>query len=135
MKGLFVIDRNLFAGLDVSQGKEQHVTVQCSHEGIRLAGMIDVVRAVTATRAIETESAVDVADAQDLTIASPPTGFEIRNPLARVLRNLLPAFEGNSRETASAVDRRLADRQAVREFERHRAVIVRIKRAGVNRPS
>ena len=77
MKRLLVVDRDLFAGLNVSQSEEQHVTVQRSHEGIWLAGVIDVVRAVAATRAVQTEVSVDVADAQDLPVMCAPTSFEI----------------------------------------------------------
>ena len=77
MKRLLVIDRDLFAGLDVSQSEEEYVTVQGSHEGIRLAGVVDVVRTVPAPRAVQTEATVDVANAQDLTITRAPAGFQI----------------------------------------------------------
>lgn len=124
MKGLFVIDRDLFAGPNVSQGEEEHVTVQSSHEGIWLAGVIDVVRAVAAARAVQTKPPIDIADAQDLTMTCAPSRFEIRDPLAGVLSYLLPAFEMSGCETALAVDRRLADRKAVRES--HRAIVAQV---------
>ena len=79
MERLLVVDRDFFAGPDVSQSKEQDMTIQSSHEGIWLAGVIDVVRAVTATRAVQTEAAIDVANAQDLTIMRAPASFEIRD--------------------------------------------------------
>jgi hypothetical protein len=41
----------------------------------------------------------------------------------------------NCREAAPPVDRGFADREATREFERHRAALYEFKRAGVNRPS
>jgi hypothetical protein len=59
-----VIDRDLFAGLDVAQGDEEDMTVENLHEGVGLAGMIDVVGAVTITAAIETPAFVDGTDAQ-----------------------------------------------------------------------
>ena len=77
MKCLLVVDSDLFARLDISQSEKQHMTVQRSHVRIRLAGVIDVVRSVAATRAVETEAPIDVADAQDWTITCAPTGFEI----------------------------------------------------------
>lgn len=77
MKSLLVVDRNFFAGPDVPQGEEKHVTVQSSHEGIRLAGVIDVVRAVATARAVQAPSPIDVTDAQDLTMARTPASFEI----------------------------------------------------------
>ena len=118
MKRLLVVDRDFFTGPDVSQSEEHHVTVQRSHEGIRLAGVIDVVRAVAAPRAVQAETPVDVADAQDLTIACAPASFEIRDALAGVLSYLPPPFEISGSKTPFAVNRRLADCEAVREFHR-----------------
>ncbi len=77
MERLLVVDRDFFAELDVSQSKEQDMAVQSSHEGIWLAGVIDVVRSVAAARAVQAETPVNVADAQDLTIASAPASFKV----------------------------------------------------------
>ena len=77
MERLLIVDRDFFAGPDISQSKEQNMTVQSSHEGIWLAGVIDVVRAVAAPRAIQTEASIDVADAQDLTIVCALTSFKV----------------------------------------------------------
>ena len=77
MKRLLVVDRDFFAGPDVSQSKEQDMPVQSSHEGIWLAGVIDVVGAVAAARPVQTEASIDVADAQNLTIAGAPTSFKV----------------------------------------------------------
>ncbi len=77
MERLLVVDRDFFAGPDVSQSKEQDMAVQSSHEGIWLAGVIDVVRAVAAARAVQAETPVDVADAQDLTIACALASFKV----------------------------------------------------------
>ena len=77
MERLLIVDRDFFAGPDVSQSKEQDMTVQGSHEGIWLAGVIDVVRAVAAPRAVQTEAPIDVADAQDLPIVCAPSSFKV----------------------------------------------------------
>ena len=61
---LFVIDGYFFAGFDVPQREEKHVTVKGPHVSIGVAGMIDVVSAVPAAGAIEAPLAVDIADAQ-----------------------------------------------------------------------
>lgn len=105
------------------------------HVGVRLARVIDVVRAVAATAAVQTEAAIDIADAQDAPIAGSFSCFEIWYALAGVLGDLFPATKMNSCETAFAVNWRIANCQAVCKFELHRSSIVRIKRAGVNRPS
>ena len=77
MERLLVVDRNFFAGPDISQSKEQDMTVRGSHEGIWLAGVIDVVRAVAAPRTVQAETPVDVADAQDLTIVCALASFKV----------------------------------------------------------
>ncbi len=61
---LFVIDRNLFAGGNISQREKQNVAMQRLHVSVGVTGMINVVRAVPAARAVQTEAPVDVADAQ-----------------------------------------------------------------------
>ena len=116
MQRLFVVDRDLFPRLDMAQRKEQDVAVQGSHVCVWLAGMIDVVSAITASCAIQTEAAIDVADAQDSAFARALLGFEVRDSLAGVLGNLLCALERNCGEAAFAVDVRFADCEAVSEF-------------------
>ncbi len=64
MESIFVVDRDLFAGFDVAQGKEQHVPVECFHVGIWFAAVIDVVSAVAATTAVQTPATIDIADAE-----------------------------------------------------------------------
>ena len=71
--------------------------------------MIDIVRAVTATAAVQTPAAVDIADAQDATIAGPFSRFEICYSLTGVLGDLFAATEMNSRETAFAVNWRFTN--------------------------
>ena len=68
MQRLFVVDRDFFAGMNVAQRKEEHVAVDCAHECIWGAAVIDVMRAVAATTAIETPTAIDIAGAQDAAV-------------------------------------------------------------------
>lgn len=119
MQRFFVIDGDLFAGLNVAECIEQHVPVRVFHVGVRLAAMIDVMRAVAAAGAVQAPATVDVTDAQDAPVTAAPRGFEIRDALAGVFGNLLAALERNGGETATAVNGRLADRKSVCEFERH----------------
>ncbi len=119
MQSLFVIDGNFFAGMNVSQSKEQYVPVQILHEGVRLARVIDVMRAVTAAAAIQAQTAVDVADAQDSAVAAAPGGFEIRDTLARVLGDLFAARKQHRSKAASAVDAGLFDSETGCELKLH----------------
>ena len=54
MKGGDVIERDLFAGMDVAEGHEEDVAVSDSHVAVRGAGVVDVVRAVAAPAAVQT---------------------------------------------------------------------------------
>ena len=104
MQRLFIVDRDLFAGMNIAQREEEHVTMESLHVGVRLAAVIDVMRAVAAAAAVQTPTAIDVADAQDRPVTRPLSCFEIRNSLACVLSDLAAAPKGDRRETAFAVD-------------------------------
>lgn len=103
MKSLFVVHGNLFAWIDITQSKEDHVAIDRAHVGVRLAGMIDVMRAVAAATAVDAPGAVNIADAQ-LGAMGAALSFAIRNALARVFGNLTPAREISCRKAAFAVD-------------------------------
>ena len=77
MQGLLVINRDLFTGINVAQGKKQNVAVDYFHVGVRFTRMINVMRAVAATGAVQTEAAVDVADPQDPSLSRTFARFEI----------------------------------------------------------
>ena len=113
---MFVIDSDLFAGLNVSQGIEQDVPVQVLHVGIRLAAVINVVGAVAAATAVQAPTAIHIADAEDSTVAATLRGFEIRDALARVFSDLFSALESLRREAAFAVDFRFSDGKPGSEF-------------------
>ena len=68
MQCCFGVDRDLFAGLYVSQGEEENVVVKDLHEGVWNARVVDVMRAVPAAAPVKTPTAVDFADAQHLSM-------------------------------------------------------------------
>ena len=103
MQRLFVIDRDLFARIDVAQSKEHHVAIDCPDIGVRFARMVDVVRTVAAAAAVDAPDAVEITDAQ-LGSMGAALGFAIRNSLTGVFGNLAPVREINRRKAASAVD-------------------------------
>ena len=116
MQRLFVIDRDFFTGPNIAQRKKQHVAVKRPHVCVRLAAMVDVVRAITATTAVYAEPSVNVTDAQDAALACALLRFQIVNSLAGIFSDLLSTLELNSREAAFAVDLRFADGEAVSKF-------------------
>jgi len=119
MQGLFVINRNFFTRLDIAQSKEQNVSVQILHVSVRLAAVIDVMRAVAAAAAVQAPTTVNVADAKYPTIPATPGRFKVRDALARVLGDLSAARKTFSGKTAFAVDSRFPDRKARCEIEFH----------------
>jgi len=70
------MDRDLFVCSNITQGKKQNMPMQLSHVSIVVTGMLDLLWAVPAARAVQTEAPVDVADAQ----VPAPAG-----PLSRLL--------------------------------------------------
>ena len=63
MQRLLVIDRNLFARVDVAQSDEENVIVENLHECVGHARVIDVVGAVSAATSIQTPATIDLTDA------------------------------------------------------------------------
>src|SRR6267378_4852977 len=70
MQRLFVIDRDLFARMDVAQGKEHYVAIDGADIGVGFAGVVDVVGAIATPAAVDAPNAVDVADAQLLSVVA-----------------------------------------------------------------
>lgn len=119
VQSLFIIDGDFFARMNVPQSVEQHVAVQILHIGVRLATVIDVMRAVSVAPAVQAPAAIDVTDAQDSAIAAALRGFEIRDTLARVLCDLFSARKKFGSKAAPAVDARLFDCETGCEFNLH----------------
>ena len=109
MQSLFIVDRDFLAGSYIPSRKEQNVTVDSFHISGRVARMIDVVRAVAPTRAIQAPPPVDVTDAQDAPVARAPARFKIRNSLTRVFGNLSSAREPDGGEASLSINRRTSN--------------------------
>ncbi len=68
------------------------MAVENLHVGVRLAGMVDVVRTVATTTAIQAPASIDCTDAQ-LASLGPTIRLSLRYPLAGVLRYFSSALE------------------------------------------
>ncbi len=108
MQCCLVVDRNLFAGLNVSQGEEEDVIANDLHEGVWNARVVDVMRAIPAAAAVKTPLTVDFTNAEHLSMRS-STRFGVRDLLAGVFRNLVAFFKSDGGEAAFAVYRRRLD--------------------------
>lgn len=108
MQRLFVIDRDLFAGFDVAQRAKENVAVQDLHERIRTARVIDVVRAVSTTAAVQTPAVVDLTNPEHAPMST-PARFGVRDLLAGVLSDFVSLFKRYGREAAFAVNTRRLD--------------------------
>ena len=105
MQRLFIIDRDLFAGLDVTQRDEENVIIKDLHERVGRARVVDVMSAVAAATSIETPATIHLADPQHLPVRA-STSFSVADQLAGVLRDLVSSLEWKGGEATSAVDRR-----------------------------
>ena len=103
MQRLFIIDGDFVAGVNITQSKEDYVSINCANVSVRLAGMVDVVRTVAAAAPINAPHTVNVADAQ-LGSMGAALSFAIRNALAGVFGNLTTPGKVSSSKAAFAVD-------------------------------
>ena len=108
MQRRFVINRDLFSGVDIAQREKNKVIVVDLHEGIRAARVIDVVSAVSAAAAVETPTIVDLTNPEHPSMSTPPR-FGVGDFLAGVLGDLVSLFERYGGEAAFAVNTRRLD--------------------------
>ena len=108
MQRRLVIDRDLFSGADVAQGEKENVIVMDLHEGIRTAGVVDVVSAVSAAAAVEAPTIIDLTNPERPPMST-PARFSVGDLLAGVLRDLVSSFKRNGGEAAFTVNGRRLD--------------------------
>lgn len=108
MQCCFVVDRDLFPGLNVSQREEEDVIANDLHERVRHTRVVDVMRAITAAAAVKTPPTVDFTNAEHLSMRS-STRFGVRDLLPGVLRNLATFLKSDGGKAAFAVYRRRLD--------------------------
>jgi hypothetical protein len=80
----FVVEGNLFARLDIPECEKQNVTIEYFHVAVRLAGVINVMRAISTSAAIEAPALINCANTEAAT-ASPAVSFGIGDSLAGIL--------------------------------------------------
>src|SRR5947209_15940331 len=111
-----VVAGDLFAGVYVAQGHEEDVAARDPHVAVGAAGVVHVVCAVAAARAVEMPVVVDGADAVLASGLHAARDLAARDEFARVLGYLLSLREEGGGETALAVNGRLPDRESGREL-------------------
>ena len=117
--GVPVINRDLLAGADVPKREEGHLPAgHDSHEGIRVARVVDESRLVAAHRPIDGEI-IGQADDFDRVLPAQPCldAAAAADRLAGVERNLLARGESGEREAAHPVDSALPDFQLARHSD------------------
>ena len=92
MQRRFIVDGDFLTGLDVAQRDEKDVPVKDLHVGIRFAGMVNVMRAVTPTAAVKTPALINRANAKLATVG-PSICFCILDLLTGILGYFPAAFE------------------------------------------
>ncbi len=108
MQCCLIVDRDLFAGLNVTQCEEENVIANDLHEGVRNARVVYVMRTIPAAAAVKAPVAVDLTNAQHLSMRS-PARFGVRDLLSGVLRDLVAFLKSDSGEAAFPVYRRRLD--------------------------
>ncbi len=68
MERVDIVNRNLIAGFDVAQGKEDYMAVKHPGERIWPARVIYVMGAIAAAAAVKTPAFVDSADAENAAV-------------------------------------------------------------------
>ena len=118
MERRLIVERDLLARLDVAECDKENMVMKYFHVAVWFAGMIDVMRSVTALAAIEAPAFIDRADTQ---ASSPGTAisFGIRYSLAPVLRYLPAAHKMRPRETTLAFNSRVLDFQSGIQLKSH----------------
>ena len=76
-ESLFIIDRNLVAVVDIPAREKQHVPVERLHVCVRIAGVVYIMGAVAAARAVQAVAAIDIANAQVPPAAGSLSCFQI----------------------------------------------------------
>jgi hypothetical protein len=104
MVRLAVIEQYLLARFDVPQSEKQDVAVDDFAVAVRLAGVIDELRAVAAAAAVYRPVRVNATDVEASFIFHPALDFVAGNSFAGVLGDLAPPFESDRCETAFAIN-------------------------------
>lgn len=103
-QSLFIINRNLVAGVDIPAGEKKHVPVDSLHVGVGITGVIDVMRTVAAPGTVEAVAAIDIANAQVPPAAGSLSCLQIGNSLASIFSDLFSAWKSSGGEAALATD-------------------------------
>jgi hypothetical protein len=101
---LAVIEQQLLAWFDVTQGEEEDVVVDDLAVAIGFAGMIDELRAVAAAAPVNRPVRVDAADMDASFVLQTARDLMTGNSFAVVLGYLSPLFKGDGCETSPPVD-------------------------------
>ena len=88
-----VVERDLFAGLDVAQGEEEHVPARDAAEAVRLARMVDVGRRIASAARVDAPLVIELANPDLAAFRDATRCFAIADPLAEELTDLLPACQ------------------------------------------
>jgi len=92
-----------------------------SRETVRRAGMVDKPCGVAASACVDTPVGIDSADVDPALAAQPARYLGAGNPLAGILRDLLPLAKISGGKAPFALDLRFPDGDAGRDIGFHRA--------------
>ena len=102
MVRLSVIEQYFLTRLDVTQSEKQDMAVDDFAVTIRLAGMVDELRAVAADRAVNRPIRINAANVEAALVFDTARDFVAGDSFSGVFGDLAPPFETVCGETASA---------------------------------
>lgn len=122
MQRRLIVDRDLLATVNVTQGNEENVVIEDLHITVGLTGMVNVMRAVSTFAAIKAPAVIDRADAEPTAIGS-ALGFPIRDPFTCVLCYFSATTKAEVRKATLPFNRRALYFQARRKLEFHSSIL------------
>ena len=121
MVGVYIIQGDLLAGLNISKCKKDEMAVNDSRETVWRAGVVDKLGAVASSASVDTPVRIDPADVDSAFPTHSAGDLAAGNPLTGILRDLLPLAKTGRGKASLAVDLRFPDGDAGREIGFHRA--------------
>ena len=101
-----VINCDLFSGQDLTQGKDDHKTIDHPDVRVRLAGMVDILRFVPADTSINVIIRIQLRDVLASGPGRSPHGFGMGDSFPRVLCYGAVLWKMDRRETTETTNRR-----------------------------
>lgn len=90
MIGVFVIEQDLFARLDISKGEKQYVTADDTKIAVGFAGVVNELCPIPHSASVDRPVGIDCTDVNPAPATEPHGDLTPRNPFTHVFGDLTP---------------------------------------------